>query len=105
MADAQDLLAGMAPAGGLRKLFSANLRRLLEHPLTVGLNLDDPKTTQLRKQIIASKPFLRAIYDEWYSKPKSESPGIPGAVPEMGTGARHCENFIPRLVTWDITHR
>jgi len=102
MADAQDLLAGMAPAGGLRKLFSANLRRLLEHPLTVGLNLDDPKTTQLRKQIIASKPFLRAIYDEWYSKLKSEIPGIPGAVLELGSGAGHCETFIPGLITSEI---
>jgi hypothetical protein len=27
--------------------------------------LDDPATTALRRQIIASKPFLTAIYDEW----------------------------------------
>ena len=31
---------------------------LLQHPLTKGVNLDDPKTTSLRLDIIRSKPFL-----------------------------------------------
>ena len=36
-------------------------RRLQEHPLISGLDPDDSKTTGLRKQILASKPFLRTI--------------------------------------------
>jgi len=32
--------------------------------MTAGMDLDDPATTELRKQVIASKPLLKAIYDE-----------------------------------------
>lgn len=78
------------------------LRLLLQHPLTAGLNLDDPKTTELRKQIIASKPFLRAIYDEWYAMLRDELPSGNGAVLELGSGAGYCENFIPKLITSEI---
>ena len=42
------------------------IKRLLAHPLTRGLDLDDPRTTELRRTIIQSKPFLRALYTEWY---------------------------------------
>jgi hypothetical protein len=40
----------------------------LEHPLLQGLDIDDPRTTFLRRQIIQGKPFLRKIYEEWYLK-------------------------------------
>ncbi len=46
---------------------AAFLRRLLAHPLTASLPVDDPATTELRKKIISSKPFLKSIYDEWYT--------------------------------------
>ena len=47
--------------------------KLLEHPLTKSLDLDDPKTTVLRKRIIQEKPFLRKIYKEWYEWIPDES--------------------------------
>lgn len=78
------------------------LRRALEHPLTAGLDLDDPKTTELRRQIIASKPFLRTIYDEWYSRLRDTIPDGDGAVLELGSGAGRCEEFIPGLITSEI---
>jgi SAM-dependent methyltransferase len=78
------------------------LRRCLAHPLTSGMDLDDPSTTALRKQIIRSKPSLRAIYDEWYSTIAAQLPGVPGAVLELGSGAGYCERFIPGLVTSEI---
>jgi SAM-dependent methyltransferase len=102
MAHGEDLLACLAPVGGIRPLAAPNLRALLEHPLTAGLNLDDPKTTELRRQIIASKPFLRAIYDEWYAMLSKEVPDGPGAVLELGSGAGYCEKFIPKLITSEI---
>ena len=77
-------------------------RRFLEHPLTSGLDPDDPKTTELRKQILASKPFLRAIYDEWYSKLSAEVPAGTGAVLELGSGAGYCEQFIPEVVKSEL---
>lgn len=78
------------------------LGRLLAHPLTASLDLDDPATTQLRRQIIASKPFLRAIYDEWYTLLASALPSGPGEVLELGAGAGYCAQFIPGLITSDI---
>ena len=35
------------------------LARLLTHPLTRGLDLDEPATTALRRRLVAEKPFLR----------------------------------------------
>jgi SAM-dependent methyltransferase len=78
------------------------LRRLFEHPLTAGLDLDDPKTTELRKQVIAGKPFLRAIYNEWYEKLRRELPSGAGGVLELGSGAGYCEKYIPGLITSEI---
>jgi len=78
------------------------LRRLLAHPLTAGLHLDDPATTELRRQIILSKPFLKAIYDEWYSVLASELPPGEGAVLELGSGAGYCDHFIPDLITSEV---
>ena len=42
------------------------LKTWLAHPLTRGLDIDDPRTTHLRQQIIQEKSFLRQIYQEWY---------------------------------------
>lgn len=78
------------------------LRRLLAHPLTAGLSLDDPATTKLRRQIIVSKPFLKAIYDEWYALLAARLPAIDGEVLELGSGAGYCEQFIPGLVTSEV---
>ena len=81
---------------------AAFLRRLLAHPLTAGRNLDDPATTELRRQVIASKPFLKSIYDEWYRLLASELPPGEGAVLELGSGAGYCERFIPGLITSEV---
>jgi SAM-dependent methyltransferase len=76
--------------------------RILDHPLTRGLDADDPRTTDLRQQIILSKPFLRAIYHEWYSKLSRALPPIEGSVLELGSGAGFCEQFIPNLIKSEL---
>jgi len=81
---------------------AALVRRLLEHPLTAGRDLDDPATTELRKQILSSKPFLRAIYDEWYRMLAAALPAGPGGVLELGSGAGYCREFVPGLITSDV---
>jgi SAM-dependent methyltransferase len=83
-------------------LSGALLRRILAHPLTASLDLDDPATTALRKHIIASKPFLKAIYDEWYTLLAAALPPIDGRVLELGSGAGYCDQFIPGLITSEI---
>ena len=81
---------------------AALLRRLLAHPLTASLDLDDPATTELRKQIILSKPFLKAIYDEWYAILVRALPSGEGHVLELGSGAGYMAHFLPGLITSEV---
>lgn len=75
--------------------------RLLQHPLTRGLSLDDPRTTLLRRQIIASKPFLRRLYVEWYTD-LAEVVGERRRVLELGSGAGFFKEVCPQAVTSEI---
>jgi hypothetical protein len=75
---------------------------LLQHPLTKGLNLDDPQTTLLRRQILQQKSFLRKCYEEWYSLILQELPSIDGSILEIGTGAGFLKSLLPDLITSDL---
>jgi len=78
------------------------LRRLLAHPLTRGLDIDDPATTILRRSIVQSKPFLKRIYEEWYQALANCLPDIEGSVLEIGSGAGFLADYIPNLITSEI---
>jgi SAM-dependent methyltransferase len=78
------------------------LTRWLEHPLTRGLDLDDPRTTHLRRRILAEKRFLRRIYEEWYVAIAASLPPGEGPVLELGSGAGFLADFIPRLVRSEV---
>lgn len=78
------------------------LRRLLAHPLTASLHIDDPATTELRRKIIFSKPFLKAIYDEFYSMLARGVPPGDGLAVEFGSGAGYAARFIPGLITTEV---
>jgi SAM-dependent methyltransferase len=78
------------------------LRNLLAHPLTRGLDIDDPRTTDLRRRIVRSKPFLRRIYEEWYAKIAAALPEGPGRVLELGSGAGFLGQYVPGLITSEI---
>lgn len=78
------------------------LKALLQHPLTRGLDIDDPRTTMLRRRIIAEKPFLRQIYQEWYKAIATALPPVPGAVLELGSGAGFMAQRVPDLIATDI---
>ncbi|HYL63879.1 MAG TPA: class I SAM-dependent methyltransferase [Candidatus Methylomirabilis sp.] len=81
---------------------AALLRRLLAHPLAASLDIDDPATTEARKRIIAEKPLLHAIYNEWYAMLANGLPPANGHVVELGSGAGFCARFIPDLITSDV---
>jgi SAM-dependent methyltransferase len=78
------------------------LRNLLLHPLARGRDVDDPETTEVRRTIILTKPFLRRLYDEWYADIRDHLPAGEGPVVELGSGAGHLEDFIPGLLTSEI---
>src|SRR5258706_4120168 len=80
----------------------SGMRRLLAHPLTRGLDIDDPSTTMRRRAIIESKPFLKRIYQEWYEAISSHLPDVSGPVLELGSGAGFLSGYVPRLITSDV---
>lgn len=75
---------------------------LISHPLTRGMDLDDPRTTELRRQILRGKPFLRKLYLQWYRRIKEHLPEKDGPVLELGTGSGFMREYIPGLITSDI---
>ena len=74
----------------------------LAHPLARGLDLDDPRTTERRRQIILAKPFLRKIYAEWYAQIVAALPTRPGRVLEIGSGGGFLKSLLPELVTSEL---
>jgi SAM-dependent methyltransferase len=80
------------------------ISRFFAHPLTRGLDIDSPKTTSLRREIIRSKPFLRKVYEEWYDLELAEIRGsaAKGQVLELGSGAGFFSEFSPGAVTSDL---
>ena len=78
------------------------LQEWLKHPLTRGLDIDDPKTTELRRRIIREKGFLRRFYVEWYESLVQELPAVDGAVLELGSGAGFLDEFVPSLITSEV---
>ncbi|HEY7441057.1 MAG TPA: class I SAM-dependent methyltransferase [Vicinamibacterales bacterium] len=77
------------------------LKAWIAHPLARGLDLDDPRTTERRRQIIGRKPFLRDIYVDWYTALASAIPDGTGRVLELGSGAGFLSDFVPNLITSD----
>ena len=78
------------------------IRRLLAHPATRNLAIDDPRTTQRRRGIVQSNTFLRRIYDEWYRMISACIPAGPGSVVELGSGPGFLAQYIPGLITSEV---
>jgi len=77
------------------------IRQILAHPHTRNLNLDDPDTTRLRREILLKKSFLMNLYAEWYGlllikicKKKD--------VLEIGSGGGFLSNYFPELIRSEI---
>jgi len=77
------------------------LKSLLAHPLTKNLDINDPRSTTLRKQIINEKPFLKKIYDTWYKDIASELSDMQPPVLEVGSGAGYLNEKL-RVITSDL---
>jgi SAM-dependent methyltransferase len=71
-------------------------------PLTRGLSVDDPRTTELRIQILRNKPFVRRIYDDWYGMIGARIPNGSGSVLELGSGAGYLKQSVPGLIRSEV---
>lgn len=79
------------------------LRRLLALPATRDRDLDDPRTTALRRQIIQGKPFLRALYTDFYQEFLAARGRAPvGPCLEVGSGAGFLKQLMPGVITSDV---
>jgi SAM-dependent methyltransferase len=78
------------------------IHRFLQHPLTRGMDVDDPYTTHMRRDIIRSKPFLTKLYQEWYNVIRQQIPNCGGQVVELGSGAGFMKECIPEVITTDV---
>jgi SAM-dependent methyltransferase len=78
------------------------IKRLLAHPDTRELGVDDPRTTQRRRGILRKNAFLWQIYDEWYRLISARVPEGPGGVLELGSGAGFLARHIPGLIASDV---
>ena len=74
----------------------------LTHPATRGLDIDDPRTTELRRSIIQEKTFLRKIYQEWYEQISKALPEGEEPILEVGSGAGFLNDYIPALISSDV---
>ena len=81
------------------------LRSWLALPQTRGLDMDAPETTLLRRDIIQNKPFLRQIYQDWYTQIIASLPNnLDGNILELGSGGGFLKKLLPNLITSDIFH-
>src|ERR1051325_8525440 len=78
------------------------LSRILTLPATRGIDLDDPRTTILRRRIIADKKFLHKVYQEWYEHlaravPEGNEPTL-----EIGSGAGFLREHLTGLISSEV---
>lgn len=78
------------------------LWKILAHPLTAGLDLDDPRTTDLRGKIIRGKSFLHQVYEEWYACIQNALPVGTRPVLELGSGGGFMGELVPGLIASDV---
>jgi SAM-dependent methyltransferase len=78
------------------------LTSLLAEPLTRGLDVDDPKTTELRLQILQNKPFVRRIYDDWYRMICARIPAGSDSVLELGSGSGYFGRFLSGVIQSEV---
>jgi len=72
------------------------------HPLLRGVDIHDPRVTDLRGEIIRSNPFVWRIYQESYNRLSSAIPEGPGDLLELGSGAGFLKELIPDLITSEV---
>jgi len=66
-------------------------------------HLDDPRATLAHREIILRKPFLKRLYQDWYSVFQNVSLAFPGGkFLEIGSGGGFLKEMMPSVITSDI---
>ena len=78
------------------------IKKGLAHPATRDLAIDDPRTTERRREIIQTNRFLWRIYDDWYRSIAARVPAGEGRVLELGSGAGFLGKYIPGLIATEV---
>ncbi len=78
------------------------IKTWLAHPLTRGLDLDDPLTSSIRRQVILENKFLLQVYQEWYEYLKNSIVGKDGELLELGSGGGFLGEYFPDLLSSEV---
>jgi SAM-dependent methyltransferase len=78
------------------------IKTWLAHPLTRGLDLDDPRTSFTRRQVIFENKFLLHVYQEWYQYLKDSIQNSEGVLLELGSGGGFLGDVIPNLISSEV---
>jgi SAM-dependent methyltransferase len=65
-------------------------------------DLDNSQTTDFHRSIILNKPFLKAIYEEWYALQNKYLVEGQGEILEIGSGGGFIKNHLEEVITSDI---
>ncbi len=82
--------------------FVAWLRQKLTLPKLRGLDVDDPRLTALRREVIREHALLRRIYETWYGLIAAALPPGPGPVLELGSGGGFFQELHPGAIASEI---
>jgi SAM-dependent methyltransferase len=78
------------------------LRNWLDIEFLREMDLDDPRTTVLRRRAIHENANLKRIYSFWYDLICPAIPSGPGHVVELGSGAGFLSEHMPNLIASEI---
>jgi SAM-dependent methyltransferase len=81
---------------------TVSVRGWLAHPLASDVCVDDVEGTARHRAIIAQKPFLRRLYEEWYSRIAAAVPAGDRPALEIGSGAGFLARHVANLVTSEL---
>lgn len=82
--------------------FAGLARRLLAEPSTARLDPDSLAVTMRRRELIQSRPFLRQLYQEWYTSIAAALQQSRGPIVEIGSGGGFVSSAIPEVITSDV---
>jgi SAM-dependent methyltransferase len=74
----------------------------LTHPATRGIDIDDPRLTEIRHRLLWQKKFLFKLYEDCYNLMKENLGNSSSKVIELGSGAGFLEMIIPQVTKTDI---